>query len=372
MELCAWIREQKEARSWKDLFHSFEITADTLKKYQGGTAALVALDAQKMLARMGYKGEVIGESDLLPEICYYPAPSLGNLQVWQAAKNLLQGYSNLLCLLPFKNMDQEKMVLVLRHYFTTMEYVKVYSWTAWEQEFTTSNIKPMRSFKRAQDYIKSILQITFVFQAFSKEKNEKCTLNLLEGTLSVEPGNLPDLPKNLNNKALFSIENLLHAPEKTIQVFLNGETVAQTNRKVLDRYLRAIQIGFGFPKDFQENLLFLIKNKEHFLSEIALPPAAALFSLWPLYKQIDHLRKQAHWIISDDLKAANPSLANFLSQADATYAKALEVLPNANLKEMQETFLLAQQQYEMAMNYAAGQQHMPLSVLLEATNFEVL
>lgn len=338
--------------NWKETFENFTLSAGALlQKYRGGTTAIVAMAALEMLQEMGHFGVVIGESRTPPQVCYYPTPSPDQPRVWQAAIEHLQGYSHLVCLLPFQDENRTQRALVLRNYFTQEQNATIYpSWAKWKEEFDDSNVKPMQPFPDPIKYVKALLQIPFCFHAFSKEKNETCSLNLLDGTFSVEPGLFADLPKRLDNKACFSIQELCSLGD--IDIILNEQRVRRSNAEVLALYLNAIQQAFAFPPDFQDNLIFFMQNKDRFLAEISLPPAAKLASLWQIYKQVDLLKRQAHHIIADK---------NRLNQADADFANAVETLTES-------AFLKAQHSYTQAITEIAGELQMPVSILLEQFN----
>lgn len=367
LELCGWIREQGADHSWKSLLDGLPLPAERLlQKYRGGTSALVAIAAQEMLQRMGYHGDVMGQSRMVPQSYFYPEPSSYKPRVWEAARDYLQGYSHLICVLPYRDLNQQEQGLVFRHSFTQQEAPIVYpSWALLEQDFRLSSTQPMSSFTQPVSYIKANLNVHLILHALCKEKKEKCTLNLLEGTLSIEPGQLSHLPKNLDQKACFKIINLIAMPHEKTRVFIDGIGSSMTNTEVLNAFLNAIQEGFGFPEDFRENFIFLMTHQDRFFSEIALPPAATLRSLWPQYQHVDLLRRQAHFIASDSLQERESSLAKHLSDGNEAFDLALEFIHRNKQGEAKAAFDRAEHFYQSAMKQGAGRLGVPLAILLE-------
>lgn len=368
LEFCSMVRLSKDIRSWRDLFAAFEIKGDILKKYGGGTNIIVAIAAQELLSSMGHHGEIVRESRIIPQACLYPAPSARSAPLkWPNAIETLQGYSHLICVLPFKDeQEQAERAIVLREYFSQTLPSIYPSWNAFTQEFQKSNKCPLVRDSHPMQFIKMNMQINLILIAWSKRKSEKCRLNLLDGTLAVEPGKWPDLPSNLDRQANFSIIDLMENPEESLGVFINGERVNLLKKQILSDYLSVIQREFQFPEDFQENLLFLIENRGRFFSEIALEPANVLYKIWPLYKEVDLIRQQAQSIISEGLRRGARAM---LIKANDAFAKATSSLQTPSSEdEVRENLLHAQERYTRAMELAAKELNTPIAILLEGTS----
>lgn len=377
LDFLSFIRKS-QTRSWKETFALYSLSPnEILKKYGGGTSGIVALALHENISKTGVKINLIGESGAANNAIHFPTPfreSIRTFKIWLEAKKNLQGYSHFMCTLPYKDSENQDKVLVFKQHFApAVETIKQFnSLKEFETHFKSFNKLPPESidFEKGKDLIKSILQINFNYHVIDKHTNEVCRVDLLNGTLSISPLKNSFIPQNISGQALFSLIDLLKNPEERIDISINGKIQRLKKNEALNLYLDSIQKYFKLPNDFKENIIYLFKNLETFISEIMLFPAKTIFELWNLYKEVDLSRLQAKFVVSKTFPEHSKKHLVEFEEAEKHYEKAVETMHQGLTEEARSSLLEVKKSYEAVMNTCAELQRVPLSCILD--DFAVL
>lgn len=346
LELVGSLKKIPSNKSWKEVFSHFKPEVRTIiAKYHGGSTALIAEEAQKILGQFKIKAEICGESRPTSKNFELPTPFRTNhtqALVWEEAKSLGQGYSLFFDLIKYlDDQNNEKVITLQQNFIPNAKLANTFnSIDSFEKEFSRFNTQSSKSIEDVASIIKGSLQTTFVFQILNRENREVVKLNLLDGTITVQPGNFPNLPKNSAGKCVFSI-----------------------NDKKADTVLDIVQKQFHQPPDFKDNVMFLLNNREKYINEIMVSPALVLHQLWKPYCDVLLTREKAFFI---KLKETRGSVKEdlFVSAEDA-FNKGLVSLQKNDVGTSRKQFEEAEKFYQKYMNKVARATAVPLAAMLE-------
>ncbi len=348
LDLIGELKQQSSHTSWEEFFAHYQpLSEKILSTYHGGTTAMIATVAQQELAKHNLKIEIGAESRPTHNF-NFPQPFQASKQLpslWEAAKELGQGYTLFFNLVKYVGEANQEQVIVLQQAFIPQKELATHfdSIQAFEEKFKKLNMKPCTPIESMTPFIKGAIQTSFILQILQHNTRDVFKLNLLEGTVAVISKNPSHFSTFLNQtgKLLFSLEN-----------------------KEIEPFLAQIQKEFNQPSDFKDNILFLLNNREHYVKSIMIAPAFCLFKLWPLYTSTILAREKAYFIDSKQ-NADRGDNTNKLGQAEETYLKALEAMHQNEVDEARSLFEQAEIDYQSAMQSAANSVAVPLSLLLE-------
>ena len=366
LDFCDFLKKNSSepTQSWTPLLSSYHPSPRSIfARSGGGTSILLALLAQELCARHGITSLIIPEERPLHSSLFFPKPhplSPSHGYIWKEAYTLLGGVTHLMCLY----RDQSSFT-TLQQYYTGGP--SVYEFPTYQDflhrlhEFSVQQVNPIH---HAEALLKKSLQTSLTYHVIHPTKPCTLTLNLLDGMLTVNPSPFPELPRNSNGMAGFSIIALFENPDVSTEVIINDKPAILNNSELLRRYLDGIQSTFHFAPPFQAALFFLMSYRKKFFDEILCPPASCLLALWKLYTEVDELRRKFMFVQQRSPFDGNQEAAKQFAQAESSFSNAERLMHSNREEASQSAFLDAKAGYIACLNACSNNNHTPLDILL--------
>ncbi|MCE5315753.1 MAG: hypothetical protein LLG04_00115 [Parachlamydia sp.] len=360
---------QKQPLGWQEAMVQYPLNAARLlQQYRGGTPELVALALQEKLSSTGIPVNLVGV-DRIGDLAFkFPVPSqrCSDDAVWKEAKDAFGGLTHYLCAIPYSEEGKEK-VLEIKQYFSSAETIKTHSSAADYQADNPSAVTLATD--QGKELSKNFLRTKFSYFIEHPHTKEICRLGLLSGTLSISPGKeFTAIPKNGAGEQIFCLSDLIAHPDEKINILVDNQLQIVKKREALKLYLNAIRVAFQLPQDFADNLIFLMQQRKNFISEVMVSPAKTLLEVWPLYMEVDTIKRKAVFIVARTAERFMAKIPPLQEPAEKAYDNALKAMYVGATEDARQNFLKAKEAYETLMNRCASFQNTPLEVILE--NYE--